>query len=217
MVDGVIYMSSSLEEETLDIINELDLKTVLVETKDKEGRLPSVYIDNIEATYEATKHLLDKGIKNIAFIGVDKSSANAWGDRYIGYEKALNEAGIPVDEDLVYFEGLKVKSGYVASEKFLASGKNFDGIICASDEIAMGAINGLREKGVNTPEDVSVIGFNDNVVASYFYPKLTTVKQPSYDMGSVAMRMLIKILNNKPLEEAEFILNHELIERESCK
>ena len=217
MVDGVIYMSSSLEEETLDIINELDLKTVLVETKDKEGRLPSVYIDNIEATYEATKHLLDKGIKNIAFIGVDKSSANAWGDRYIGYEKALNEAGINIDEDLVYFEGLKVKSGYRASEKFLASGKNFDGIICASDEIAMGAINGLREKGVNTPEDVSVIGFNDNVVASYFYPKLTTVKQPSYDMGSVAMRMLIKILNNKPLEEAEFILNHELIERESCK
>ena len=115
------------------------------------------------------------------------------------------------------FRSLKVKSGYVASEKFLASGKNFDGIICASDEIAMGAINGLREKGVNTPEDVSVIGFNDNVVASYFYPKLTTVKQPSYDMGSVAMRMLIKILNNKPLEEAEFILNHELIERESCK
>ena len=217
MVDGVIYMSSSLEEETLDIINELDLKTVLVETKDKEGRLPSVYIDNIEATYEATKHLLDKGIKNIAFIGVDKSSANAWGDRYIGYEKALNEAVITVDEDLVYFEGLKVKSGYVASEKFLASGKNFDGIICASDEIAMGAINGLREKGVNTPEDVSVIGFNDNAVASYFYPKLTTVKQPSYDMGSVAMRMLIKILNNKPLEKAEFILKHELIERESCK
>ena len=217
MVDGVIYMSSSLEEETLDLINELDLKTVLVETKDKEGRLPSVYIDNIEATYEATKHLLDKGIKNIAFIGVDKSSANAWGDRYIGYEKALNEAGITVDEDLVYFEGLKVKSGYVASEKFLASGKSFNGIICASDEIAMGAINGLREKGVNTPEDVSVIGFNDNAVASYFYPKLTTVKQPSYDMGSVAMRMLIKILNNKPLEKAEFILSHELIERESCK
>ena len=81
----------------------------------------------------------------------------------------------------------------------------------------MGAINGLREKGVNTPEDVSVIGFNDNAVASYFYPKLTTVKQPSYDMGSVAMRILIKILNNKPLEEAEFILSHELVERESCK
>ena len=81
----------------------------------------------------------------------------------------------------------------------------------------MGAINGLREKGVNTPEDVSVIGFNDNAVASCFYPKLTTVKQPSYDMGSVAMRILIKILNNKTLEEAEFILSHELVERESCK
>ena len=116
--------------------------------------------------------LIDKGIKNIAFIGVDKSSANAWGDRYIGYEKALNEAGITIDEDLVYFKGLKVKSGYEALEKFLATGKKFDGVVCASDEIAMGAINALRENGVNIPEDVSVIGFNDNVVASYFYPKI---------------------------------------------
>lgn len=217
MVDGVIYMSSSLEEETLNIINELDLKTVLVETKDKEGRLPSVYIDNIQATYEATKYLIDKGLKNIAFAGVDKSIANAWGDRYIGYEKALKEASLAIDEDLVYFEGLKVKSGYKAAEKFISSNKKFDGVICASDELAIGVINGLREKGINTPTDVSVVGFNDSDVASYFYPKLTTVKQPSYDMGSVAMRMLIKILNNKQLEKSEYILNNRLVERESCK
>ena len=78
-------------------------------------------------------------------------------------------------------------------------------------------VNDLREKGVNTPEDVSVIGFNDNAVASYFYPKITTVKQPSYDMGSVAMRMLIKILNNKPLEQDQYVLNYKLIQRESSK
>ena len=81
----------------------------------------------------------------------------------------------------------------------------------------MGVINGLREKGINTPEDVSVIGFNNNAVASYFYPKLTTISQPSYDMGSVAMRMLIKILNNKALEEDQYVLDHKLIQRESCK
>ena len=74
----------------------------------------------------------------------------------------------------------------------------------------MGAINALREKGIKVPEDVSVIGFNDNAVASYFYPKITTVKQPSYDMGSVAMRMLIKILNNKPLEQDQYVLDYKI-------
>ena len=217
MVDGVIYMSSSLEEESLDIINDLDLKTVLVETKDSEERLPSVTIDNVEATYEATKYLLVKGIKNIAFVGVEKNSINAWGYRFLGYERALKEAGIEVDEELVFLKNLKYKTGHDAAATFLKSNKKIEGIICASDEIAMGVINGLREKGINTPEDVSVIGFNNNAVASYFYPKLTTISQPSYDMGSVAMRMLIKILNNKALEEDQYVLDHKLIQRESCK
>ena len=217
MVDGVIYMSSSLEEETVDIINELDLKTILAETNDHQGRLPSVIIDNVQATYESTKSLLDKGVKSIAFVGVKKGTMNAWGDRYTGYEKALKEAGLEVDDELVFFKDLKVKTGYKAIDKFLASGKEFDGVICASDEIAMGVINALRENGISVPKDVSVIGFNDTDVASYFYPKLTTIKQPSYDMGSVAMRMLIKMLNKKELEQDQYILDHKLIVRESCK
>ena len=217
MVDGVIYMSSSFDEETLDIINDLDLKTVLVESKDKENRLPSVTIDNISATYEATKMLIENGAKNIAFIGVKKEAANAWSERYIGYEKALKENGLDINEELVFLKGLKVATGYEAVDKFLESGKGFDAIVCASDEIAIGAINALREKNIKVPEDVSVVGFNDNDVASYFYPKLTTIKQPSYDMGSVAMRMLIKILNNKPLETSQYILDYNLVKRESAK
>ena len=214
---GVIYMSSSLEEETLDIINELDLKTVLAESKDREGRLPSVIIDNVKATYDVTKSLIDRGLKNIAFVGVNKGAINAWGDRHLGYEKALQENGLKSDEDLEFFKDLKVKSGYKAVEKFLESGKKFDGVVCSSDEIAIGVINALREKGIRVPEDVSVIGFNDNAVSSYFYPKITTVRQPSYDMGSVAMRMLIKILNNKPIEQDQYVLDYKIINRESTK
>ena len=217
MVDGVIYMSSSLEEESLDIINELDLKTVLVETKDKEGRLPSVTIDNISATYESTKYLLEIGRKNIAFIGAKKDVNNAWGDRFLGYEKALTEAGIQLDQDLEFLQGLKVSNGYEAVEKFIESGKTFDGIICATDEEAMGAINALRDKGIKVPEDISVIGFNNTAVASYFYPKLTTINQPSYDMGSVAMRMLIKILAKRELEQDQYVLDYKFVKRDSCK
>lgn len=217
MVDGVIYMSSSLEEEILDIINELDLKTVLVETKDKEGSLPSVTIDNIKATYEATEYLLSKGAKNIAFAGAKKDAMNAWGDRYIGYQNALTDKGIKIDDKLVFANSLKVKTGYDAVQQFLSSNVDFDGVVCASDEIAMGVINALREAGKSVPEDVSVIGFNDNAVASVFYPKITTINQPSYDMGSVAMRMLIKILNKKELDQAQYVLDYSLVERESCK
>ncbi|GAB6168649.1 LacI family DNA-binding transcriptional regulator [Clostridium carnis] len=217
MVDGVLYMSSSLEEEILDIINELDLTTVLVETKDKEGSLPSVTIDNIKAMKEATEYLLNKGLKNVAFAGARKDTMNAWGDRYIGYESALKDKGIEVNEKLVFTKNLKVGTGYEAVEKFEASKCNYDAVVCASDEIAMGVINGLREVGKKVPEDVSVIGFNNNDVASVFYPKITTINQPSYDMGSVAMRMLIKMLNKKELDEAQFVLDYSLVERESCK
>ena len=63
----------------------------------------------------------------------------------------------------------------------------------------------------------SVIGFNDNIMSSVFYPKITTIKQPSYDMGSVAMRMLIKMLNKRELDESQFVLDYTLIERDSCK
>lgn len=217
MVDGVIYMSSSLQDEILDIINELDLKTVLVETNDKEGTLPSVTIDNIKATYEATNYLLNKDLKNIAFAGVKKDTMNAWGDRYIGYENALRDKGIKTDEELVFTGNLKVKTGYDAVEKFESLNKKYDAVVCASDEIAMGVINGLREHGKKVPEDVSVIGFNDNAVASVFYPKITTINQPSYDMGSVAMRMLIKLLNKKEIDEAQYVLDYSLVERDSCK
>ena len=215
MVDGVIYMSSSLNEEILELINELNLKTILVETKDSEGLLPSVTIDNAKGSYDSTKLLIEKGIKNIAFIGVGKDNLNAWGDRYVGYENAMKEAGIEIDPELVYFDSMKVKSGYEGIQKFLKQNKKFKGVVCASDDIAMGAINALRDNGLKIPKDVSVIGFNDNFVASIFYPKITTISQPTYDMGSVAMRMLIKLLNKKELEEPHYVLEHQLVERES--
>lgn len=217
MVDGIIYISSSLNDKILDLINELNIRTVLVETKDKNGALPSVTIDNAGAEKEGTKYLIEKGLKNLAFIGVEEGAENAWGDRFTGFKNAVEEAGLKVDEDLVHFESLKVKAGTNGVEKFVESGKKFDGIVCASDEIAMGAINQLREHNIKVPEDVSVIGFNNNAAGSIFYPKVTTISQPSYDMGSVAMHMLIKMLNKKELEQEHYVLDYEIVNRESTK
>ena len=217
MVDGVIYMSSELNQEIMDIINELDLKTVLVETRDNNGSLPSVTINNAKASKESTEYLLSKGLKNIAFIGTEKDGMNAWSDRYLGYEKAMKEANIEVNPELVYFGSIKMKTGCEGVSKFINSKQKFDGIVCASDDIAMGAINELRDNNIDVPKDVSVIGFNDNFAASIFYPKITTISQPTYDMGSVAMRMLIKMLTQKPLEESQYVLDYKLVERDSTK
>lgn len=217
MVDGVLYMSSSLEDDTLELINELALKTVLVETDDKQGNLPSVTIDNVKATYETTEHLISKGIKEIGFIGVSGEDNNAWRKRFTGFKQALEANGLKLNEELTYFNNLKVKTGYEGVLTMLEKGAKPEAIVCASDEIAMGAINALRSKGLNVPEDVSVTGFNDIDLAQAFYPRLTTVSQPMYDMGSIAMRMLIKLINNKTLEEGHFVLPHKLIERDSCK
>lgn len=217
MVDGLLYMSVSLEEKTIDLVNDLDLKTVLVETNDEKGIFPSVTIDNIQALYDSTKYLIDKGAKKIAFIGTKQEEVNAVTKRYKGYEKALLENGLELDEDLRYFDGFKVKTGYNGIEKFLESNKDFDAVVCSSDEIAMGAINALRDHGKRVPEDVSVIGFSNISMSEVFYPKITTVAEPMYDMGSIAMRMLIKLVNKKEVEQQHYVLDHKIVERNSCK
>ena len=216
MVDGLLYMSSSLDPEILQYIKDINMKTVLVESTEDEKTLPSVTIDNRQAAHEAVKLLIDKGHKKIAYIGIKKERRNAWAKRYDGYVDALNEAGIPVEESLCFYGDLKAQTGYKGINTILEMNK-VDAVFCASDEIAMGVINALRDKGINVPDDVSVMGFNDIYEASIFYPKITTVAQPFYDMGSVSMRILVKKLRNEPGDQEHFVLPYQIIERDTVK
>lgn len=157
MVDGMLYMSSHLDLEILDLIDELELKTVLVETKAPGEKHPSVTIDNRKAAYDATKYLIEKGNKKIAYIGMKKDRKNAVAKRYEGYEKALEDSGIELDLGLLYYGDLKAPAGYKGVNVILENSE-IDAVFCASDEIAMGVINALRDKGLRCPEDVDVIG-----------------------------------------------------------
>lgn len=216
MVDGAIYMSNSLEPETIELVKSLELPIVLVETTDKNNTFPSVTIDNEEAAFEGTEYLIKKGNKRIAYIGIHEDAVHAAAYRFSGYKQALSKNNIALNENILYFAGLKAADGYDAINEILKKEK-IDAVFCASDELAMGAINALREKGVNVPEEVDVIGFDDIYSASIFYPKLTTVAQPMYDMGSVGMRMLIKFIDKIELPQEKFVLPHQIVERDSCK
>lgn len=216
MVDGVLYMSSSMEEDVIDTINQLEVPIVLIETQDKDKLFPSVTIDNEKAAYEAVTYLVNKGNKKIAYIGTSENAINASALRYVGYKRALIESGLEVEEDSVYFSGLKSKDGYEGMSSIISK-TSVDAVFCASDDIAIGAINALRDNNIRVPEDVDIVGFDDSYAAAMYYPKLTTVAQPTYDMGSVAMRMLIKIIDKKELEQKYYVLPHQLVKRNSCK
>lgn len=217
MVDGVIYMSNSIEQNIISLIQELEMPTVLVETTDAEGIFPSVTIDNVMAASDAVKYLVNKGNRKVAYVGTCTNKVNALAKRYEGYCKGLEEMAIEIDKDLIYFGGVKARDGYKGINTILDKVTDIDSVFCASDEIAMGVINALRDRSIKVPEDIDVMGFDDIYSASIFYPKLTTVAQPMYDMGSASMRMLIKSINNLEIEEKHFVLPYRIVERDSCK
>ena len=216
MVDGVIYMSNSLEPEIITLLHNQQIPTVLVETRDKDHTFPSVTINNEKAAFDAVNYLIAKGNKKVAYFGSAPEYINASSDRYLGYRAALEKNGISYNEKLVKFGGLKAKDGYETMMELISEAK-FDSVFCSSDELAMGVINALRESNIKVPEEIDVMGFDNIYVSSIFYPKLTTIEQPMYDMGSVGMRMLIKVINKKPLEIEHIVLDHLIIERGSCK
>lgn len=216
MVDGVIYMSNCLEDKILKMLNDLSIPTVLVETRGKDYGFPSVAIDNEKAAYEATEYLIKKGNKKIAYVGVNPETQNASAVRFTGYKKAISDNGLDYNEDLVQFGGLKAADGRDGMEAIIHKAK-VDAVFCASDEIAMGVINTLRDNGIKVPEEVDVVGFDNIYASSIYYPNLTTVEQPMYDMGSVGMRMLIKVINKVELDEEHIVLDYKMIERDTCK
>lgn len=219
MADGVILISNFLEKEILKTIKDSNLPIVLIETHGRETNFHSVVIDNKQAAMDAVNYLIKKGNKRIAYIGVDREVINGSAVRYSGYRAALEENGIAYDENITYLckYSSRAEDGYEAMNAILRKSKDIDALFCVNDEVAMGAINALRDNNIKVPEDIDVIGFNDTYGAEFFYPRLTTMAQPLYDMGSIATRMLIKKINNEPLEKKVFVLDYELIERDSCK
>lgn len=215
MVDGLLFMSNSLDEDVLEILKKLNMKTVLIETTVDTKNIPNVRIDNVEAARQAVSKLISNGRNKILYIGDHKDVLNASAYRFKGYNKALSENNLNLDDNLVCFCRPFLNNGYDYVQKKIEDGTEFNGIFCTCDELAMGAINALRDNNLKVPVDCEVIGFNNTLMSSVFYPKLTTVDPSSYDLGSIGMRMLLKIINNEQIDNLNYIVSHNLVERES--
>lgn len=197
-VDGLVLVGGYVSPEDLD---ELRKKTPTIVV----GRhLPgwdnqSIYIDNVDGGYVATRHLIENGHRDIAIFKGNADHPDAI-DRYEGYCKALDEAGIELKRDLVYQGDFQSQSGVLAVESLLSKGTHFTAIFAANDMVAFGARLALFRRGIRVPEEVSIVGFDDQPEAALMTPPITSMRQPGFELGEAAAKALTALMNDEPFE-----------------
>lgn len=215
-VDGILFMGGNITEEHVHQFSSASVPVVLAATYDESNKLPSVNIDYELAAYEATTSLIKDKKNQPAFVsGENNTMINNL--KYQGYLRALKEASISVDEDLIILGDYSYQSGIDAVEKLLNLNDKPHAVFAASDEMALGVIHGAQDKGYDVPSDIEVFGFDNTRLAQMVRPTLSTIVQPMYDIGAVAMRLLTKFMNKEEVDEQKVILPHRIEKRNSTK
>ncbi|AHF14259.1 LacI family DNA-binding transcriptional regulator [Niabella soli] len=155
-----------------------------------------VVIDNYKCGYEATKHLIDQGCKKILHV-TSNLNRNVYADRYRGYRDALSDNGIGLDEKLVIVNDLSEKAGIASANAMMKLKPLPDGAFITNDFVAAAFIKTLKERGIAVPDDVAVVGFNNDAIGHLIEPSLSTVNYPGNEMGEIAARTLISHLKGE--------------------
>jgi DNA-binding LacI/PurR family transcriptional regulator len=173
----------------------------------------SIGSDNFRGGYDATDHLISLGRRRIAFLGDGSSHYPEFAERYRGYREALCAAAIMPSDAMQVNAISSEQSGAEAVRELLARHERFDGIIAASDLVAIGALHALQEAGLDVPSDVSIVGYDDLTVASLVKPSLTTIAQDTWLAGENLVEVLLKQVRGEPAES--LVLPTKLIVRNS--
>lgn len=194
-VDGIIFATMYHREcNPPKVIRQVP--TVLLDCFIADRSLPSVVPDEVLGGYQATGHLLQKGHRRIGFIK-DAHDVPAAGGRYQGYSQALAEFNLPVDESLVTTGRSDPSGGYDGTMALMANRQRPTALFCYNDRMAMGAYDALRKLNLSIPDDVAIVGFdNQEIIAAHLYPPLTTMQLPHYEMGQWAVQYLLKASDN---------------------
>jgi DNA-binding LacI/PurR family transcriptional regulator len=173
---------------------------------------PSVEIEELTASESATQHLLKLGHKRIAYFTGPQSSPWAH-ERFEGYRHALRDAGLDVDDRLVFQAGSTIEDGTKAGLQMLNESCNATAVQAVNDLVAIGCAEALMSQGLRIPEDISLVGFGNVLTAEYYRVPLTTIRQPKFRLAMAAMDMMASLLRGQPIEIKR--LPAELIERKS--
>lgn len=217
-VDGLI-VSLSFNTRDISHFKPFSVKGIPIIFFDRTSddlNCPTVEIDNFKAGYEATKHLIDQGSRRIMHI-TGNLQRNVYTDRFDGYKRALTEAGIEFSEDLTLLTRLDIEAGVSAGRQIVTSDPMPDGIFVANDLCAVACMQALKKEGVRIPEDIAIVGFNNDPITGFVEPNLSTIDYPSQQMGEAAAKRLIDILTRKTsvIQKSRVYIQSKLIIRES--
>ena len=215
-LDGIIIIGM-YPDEFYQQMKKTQIPIVLIDSYCEDHYYHSVRIDDAYGSYLATRHLLRHGHRDIAlFVGQLKENG-VMKKRLVGYKQALDEFGIGFREEYVFEGQTDYESGIVLARRMVEQKLPVTGIVAAADILAIGAIKGLYEMGLNVPKDYSIIGFDDLEIANYITPGLTSIKQHISLKGKRAVELLLNHIADPTLSKQEEILPLSLVERESVR
>jgi LacI family transcriptional regulator len=197
-VDGMILLHAQLDEPSLIDYSRHAPVLVLGRSLQNSATLASLPLDNVQGARDATQHLIAQGHRKIAFISGPSNHEDAI-ERLDGYRMALEEAGIGFDPELVEQGDYLETGGVAAMERLFARGPSFSAVFCANDQTAYGARLTIFRHGLRVPEDISLVGFDDLPTSLYMTPPLTTVRQPTYEIGRLAAQGIVQMIRKQPI------------------
>lgn len=214
--DGLIVYADSMDEADIRHLYEAEFPIVMVyRTPPEDLKIPCVNIENKAASFKIVEHLIKvHHRRRIVYLrGPEGQQDSYW--RELGYRKALEENGIEYDPLLVLPGEFERHIAAMTITDALLNGLEFDAVFAGDDDAAVGVLGALRDSGKHVPQDVSVVGFDDQRTSSSLTPALTTVRAPTLDVGRVAAQQLVNLLRNGEAQ-CETLLPTEIVIRESC-
>lgn len=213
LIDGIIVASNMIDDPLIDGLIARKVPLVII-GRNNNPDVCSVDADNVHGAAMAVRHLVSIGRKELATITGDMDRYSGC-DRLTGFKQGLQENNLPILEERIAFGDFTEEGGYIQT-KLLLSRTEFDGFFVASDLMSFGAIRAIKEVGLEVPDDIALVSFDDIPAAARYQPPLTTVRQPIHQMGSIAAQTLIDHLeSNDTIAPRRIILPTELVIRET--
>jgi LacI family transcriptional regulator len=211
---GVVISPSSATDSDVTGLLELGTPVVAIDRRIAHDGVDTVLVDNIDGARRGTNHLIGIGRRHIACI-TGSPHTTTGSERLLGYKKAIEAAGISLDEGLIRYADFKESGGFRAASELMDLDNPPDAIFVANNLMTLGTLEALRARKVRIPDQVAVVGFDDEPWAEYTQPPLTVVAQPTYDMGRQAADLLLERIGGSTGPAREVILRTELCVRES--
>ncbi|WP_160156984.1 LacI family DNA-binding transcriptional regulator [Geobacillus sp. TFV-3] len=215
-VDGVILLYSRQNDKLMKYLQKHDFPFVVIgKPHQKAEQVTHVDNDNVQAGKDATNYLIARGHERIAFVGGNPQYLVTV-DRQNGYAASLHEAGLPYRSEYVVYEEFLQEGGQEAMKELLSLPEPPTGLVVADDLMALGMLKTLDEIGLRVPEDVSIVSFNNTLLAEMSRPPLTSIDIGIFQLGYEAAKSLIEKITNPNEPIKRIIIPHRLVERGSC-